>query len=335
MRLSIHFMPEYRQQKGVALIFVLMLFAIMSSLAVTIVLQLHNNTLKHKHYIQYSQAKHYALGAEDHIAVLLEDDKAKDINQNKIIDHWHEDWASTSINFPIKDGSLSITVLDEQGRFNLNQLADLKEIALKNVFIRILENLDISIQVADKIQRWITPDSISTDNSDNYLYYTSTPPYRSGNTLLTHISELKLLKILDDNEYQRLLPFVSAIPNTKAGLNINTIPKEIFQALSANFTEEDADRIIKLRGNEGFNSMDIIMSDPGIRAKLPSKPQLDALQVKLFSHYFSVYTKVAYRDITLHMHSMLSRNDQGKVTVIYRELGYTPKWVTIVRNSAR
>jgi type II secretory pathway component PulK len=55
----------------VALIFVLMIFAIIVVVATSIATRLYHNTEKHSRYLQFVQAKHYAFGGEQYAALLL------------------------------------------------------------------------------------------------------------------------------------------------------------------------------------------------------------------------------------------------------------------------
>ena len=64
-------MTSADKQRGVALLFVLSMFAVITSIAVTLVTQLHRNTEKQHDFLQYQQVKYYAQGAEQYAIALL------------------------------------------------------------------------------------------------------------------------------------------------------------------------------------------------------------------------------------------------------------------------
>ena len=100
-----------QKQSGVALIYVLMIFAIVTVMAVRILTDLQLNIEKNTRFLQQMQARHYAQGAENYLTVLLEADFASDKKNKKMIDHWFEAWADTGVTLDTDDGEITIQVL--------------------------------------------------------------------------------------------------------------------------------------------------------------------------------------------------------------------------------
>lgn len=326
-----------RRESGVALIFVLLIFAIIVVVATRMATRLYHNTEKYSRYLQFVQAKHYALGAEQYVALLLEEDKKKDRKQGKLIDHWFEPWADAGADnhFSVAEGEISIQVLDDQGRFNLNLLAGAQNKEVLAAATRLFSNEKIDPRLADRIREWIdAKQAVEESGTGDSLYLTSSPPYRKGNTLLASVSELKLLQILTQEEYERLLPHVTVLPDSQAGLNVNTMTAEVLRSLSDRLSESDAKSIIDERGREGFSNIQIFLRHPLLRGNV-SQASIETLKLDVKSRFFSVYVKAVYRDATFYLHSRLARDDNGRVAVVGRELDVSPNWVAALRKSVR
>lgn len=323
------------RESGVALVFVLLIFAIITVVAADIATRLYYNTEKQSRYLQYVQARHYALGAEHYVALLLEEDKRNDKKEGRLVDHWFESWAGANSRFDVDEGEIFIQVLDDQGRFNLNLLADGQNKEVLEVLIRILYYERIDPRLAYRIRDWIDAgQTVSGIGAEDGLYLAASPPYRTGDTLMASVSELKLLQVLTPDEYARLLPHVTVLPDSKAGLNINTMTARLFQSLSGRISETDARAFVDVRGRDAFSDLDAFRKHPLIKGKIDENV-FKKLNLDVKSHFFSVYIKAVYRDVTFYLHSRLARNDEGKVTVTGRELGVSPKWVTALRESVR
>ena len=329
-----------RREGGVALIFVLLIFAMIAVMATRIVSDLHFNTEKTARYLQNMQARHYAMGAEQFVSVLLEEDADRDKQTRRAVDHWYEPWAELEQSLDTEDGEITIYTLDDQGRFNLNMLASQGEKGSKGKdtkdMLKMLERLfvanGIDAQLAYRIQDWVddNQDPMPGGAEDNY-YLLLDQPYRTGDAPMASVSELQLLDILSPEDFEKVIPLVSVLP-TNDGININTVSAPVLRALGENISDADAKGFVDGRSKDGFADMKELTRHPLIGNKLDKK----ATGIVGFkSHYFSVYTKARYRDITYYLHSRLARNADGKVTVVSREVGQFPRWVKTLRESVR
>ncbi|MCL6271147.1 type II secretion system minor pseudopilin GspK [Sansalvadorimonas sp. 2012CJ34-2] len=320
-------------QRGVALIFVMVIFALVTVMASRIITNLHLNTEKNARHLQYLQARHYALGAENYIAALLEEDAVKDKQENRQIDHWNEPWAADELNLETEDGDITILTLDDQGRFNLNLLAGKDNKEKLKMLERLLVAHNIDARLAYRIRDWVdeNQDALPGGAEDNN-YLLLTPPYRTGDTLLASVSELRLMEILSLDDFNKLVPLVSVLPDETAGINMNTVSAGVLRALNERISEADAKGFVNSRPKDGYAELKEVKDLPLLKNKL-SKQVEGFLALK--SSYYSVYTRARYRDITYYLHSRLVRNAEGKVTVISREVGVFPRWVQELRESVR
>ena len=321
--------------RGVALIFVLLIFAMITIMATRIITDLQVNTEKTTRQIQYLQAKHYAIGAEQFVAVLLEEDAEKDKQTKRIIDHWHEPWADNEKVLETEDGEITIMTLDDQGRFNLNMLAGKSNKSDKeklNMLIRLLVANGLEAQLAYRIQDWVdeNQEPLPGGAEDN-TYLLLDQPYRTGDTAIVSVSELRLMDILSIEDFEKILPLVSVLP-VGDGINMNTVSAAVLRSLDQRISDADAKGFVDSRSKDGFAQMKEVKDHPMLFKKLTKEVE-NLLGLK--SSFFSVYTKARYRDMTYYLHSRLARDATGKVTVISRETGVFPRWVKTLRESVR
>ena len=320
------------RQRGVALIFVLMIFAIVTVVAVDIVTDQQRNTEKHSRYLQYFQARHYAAGAEEYARLLLEDDFKSDKKNKEMIDHWFEPWAETSIPFPVNEGEVTLMIIDDQGRFNLNLLSGKQYESQLKMLERLLVAHNLDASLASRIRDWIDEDQEPLPSgAEDTTYLSLESPYRTSDSQLVSVSELNLLQLLAPEDYRKILPLVSVLPES-VGINMNTVSAGVLQALGERISESDATGFVDSRSKEGFKEKKEIAGHLSLRGKL--SPQVMNI-LTLNSHYFSAYIQVHYRDMTYSLQSRLARNDEGRVMVIGREVGQFPGWVKELRDSVK
>ena len=111
-------MRNLHKQQGLALILVLMIFAITSVLAIAMVERQSSDMQRSGTMLTVQQARAYTLAAEDAVKTGL----FLSWQQNKETVHNKEDWAQER-RFPLSPGMAYIRIRDAQGRFNLNTLS--------------------------------------------------------------------------------------------------------------------------------------------------------------------------------------------------------------------
>ena len=321
-----------RLQKGVALIYVLLIFAMVTLMSTHMLTNLWLHTEKNARYLERIQAKHYAFSAEQYVALLLEQDFANDRKKKRIVDHSKERWNVKAFGLPVDQGQIELNIVDENGRFNLNWLtADgLEGEQISTQFEILLKNLGLDTQLSVAIQDWIDGDTDPSENGaeDDY-YLVQDPPRRASNVPLVSLSELRLIQGMDQTAYEQLAPVVTVLP-MEARLNINSVLPDVLRSLSENITEGDAQTIIDSRGNEGFAKLEDLTQLPALKDKTAA---LKAAGFEFSSQFFNVYIKAVYRDTAFYLRTMLVRNTDGKVQVAGREIGPNENWVTTKKES--
>lgn len=320
------------RQTGVALLYVLLLFSMITLMASQIVTSLFLHTEKNTRFLERTQAKHYALGAEQYVAYLLEEDFIEDKKKKRRVDHEKKRWNIKNVDYDIEQGYIEIAVVDEQGRFNLNWLCaeDDEGAHYLRMFQNLLRDLTIESELASHLQTWLgaAPGSAGGAAADN-AYLLMTPPRRAGNTPMVSVSELRLVEGMNEAIFERLAPLVTVLP-FDTQLNLNTALPQVLMSLSDKMTESDAMAIIEGRGNNGFAKLEELRDIIAIRDKMAD---IKMTPVSFFSQYFSTYIKATYRDTTFYLKTLLVRNSKGRVQVAGREIGPNSYWVKSTKDS--
>ena len=345
-------------QRGIALIYVLLIFAMITLMASQIVTSLWLHTEKNARYLERVQAKHYAFGAENFVALLLEQDAERDKKNKRQVDHEKEFWNVDTVNYDIDQGDIEITIVDEQSFFNLNWLADggvpgkdqdqpsalmksrqQQSTALSNFgnntnYLEMLQNLLLSQaldpQLAYKIKDWVDSDQEAAEaGAEDLFYLYLEQPRRTADMAMASVSELKLIDGVGETELEKLIPLVTVLPRNSK-INLNSALPSVIRSISKNLTDGDAQAIIDARGERGIVNMAALNNFPSLNGKTGL---LQAAPVEFSSNFYSVYIKATYRDTSFYMRTLLFRNGEGRVQVAGREIGPSSYWAVVKKES--
>ncbi|HLD65026.1 MAG TPA: type II secretion system minor pseudopilin GspK [Pseudomonas sp.] len=267
-----------RRQRGVALITVLLVVAIVTVVCAGLIARQQLAIRASSNQIQARQALQYALGGEALAqGILARDLKAPGRAPGPGVDHPQEAWARPLPTFPIEQGEITVRIEDLSGRFNLNSLVqarpgvqqgeggdpqgaaggEVNSAALRQ-FRRLLVNLGIEQPAyANRLVDWLDnrPERYQDSGAEDNEYLLAEPAYRAGNRRIEDISELRLLLGMTDEDYRRLLPHVSALPSD-AALNVNTASAMVLASLRDNLTPGAAQALVQGRPAEGYRTLD-------------------------------------------------------------------------------
>lgn len=219
-------------QRGVALLTVLLVAALASVILVQLLERHHLSVAYTRQVLHGQQALSYALGAESWIRHLLYRDRIED-DRSPPVDSLEDNWAEARAPFELDDGSLEVRVRDLEGLFNLNSIAD--DPAAQERFKRLLSSLEMAPSLADQVLDWIDEgEEVQGLGAEDGVYLLEDPPYRTANGPMADVSELRLLASLDEQQYDRLTRFVSALPAAAGLININTAPAPVLATLAPN-----------------------------------------------------------------------------------------------------
>jgi general secretion pathway protein K len=161
------------------------------------------------------------------------------------------------------EGQVMLRIEDENAKFNLNSLIlpnDTLDATAYASFKRLLDNLGLDEQIADRIADWI-----DHDREPRFGGFEES----AKNAYLDSVDELYL--IIDPDSCKKLLPLVTVygMGQVYAGtININTASKPVLMALNDNLTQELAERIESFRSLEPFKEASDIVKVAGFEGTL-------------------------------------------------------------------
>ncbi|MCT7359733.1 type II secretion system minor pseudopilin GspK [Thalassolituus pacificus] len=316
------------RQRGLALITVLLIFAIVSMLAVAMIDRQSTDVQRSGTMLALQQARSYVFGAEQAVKTGL----YLDWKNDKEIDHLNEEWAQERT-FPLSPGLARISIADAMGRFNLNSLsvAASNKATQKIRFTNLLNMLGLDIALADTLSRWMDETS-----QDDDRYQSMEPPYKAAYQGCKHSSELLLLEGMDMVSFRKLEPYVACLPIT-AQLNVNTASAMVLASLDAGLSLADGEAIFSARGDKGFKTVDDFWSlsqiepftrnnDNNGNTNTPvsdapvTKARWDKTDFSVKSEYFEIFIRVELGDRIATGEALIKRdNNDGRMTTLYRD----------------
>lgn len=346
-----------KRQTGVALVTALLIVALATVAAVAMTSQQQLNIRKTSNILIAGQNYLNALGGEQWAVDILLQDLQKDKKDKKFVDTLSESWAKPLPPIPLEDGGkISGKIVDLHSRFNVNNLyisiakkrdqarrasapasaknedEDEDESKPLEYFRRMLQMLKIDEDLADTIADWIDEDAdvAFPDGAEDETYMKGTNPYRTPGRKLLSVSEIRLVKGVTDKVYQKLLPYIVALPSDSTRINVNTVPAMLLRALNDDLDEEDVAELIKYRDNKTFKTQAEFIKKLntliGKAAPAPGKKtrRNDPLKfvVDVNSMYFEARVKVEMGRARMYLNSIIQRDkDKMRAPVITRSRG--------------
>lgn len=303
-------------QRGIAIIMVLLVFFMATVIISGLMLQQHYAIKQSAYLFSTLQSQQYALGAEWRARQILSRDITAPPTGNKDIDYLGEDWAKPKNEFQIDQGELFYRIEDLQGRFNINNVAQGGDWVER--FQSLLAALEIDPKYAQRYVDWIDADSdtAGANGAEDNEYLLLKPPYRAANRLMSDVSELRLLG-MKEKEYQALLPYVSVLP-VGTPVNVNTASDRVLRALAPGISGVAID-LIKSQQRKGMSTVDDFLQMDGVPASLQNDGSLS-----VETNYFAVYTEVNFNERHTELKSMLYRDASGNIRLLQRDFSIPP-----------
>lgn len=324
-----------QRQKGMALVIVLMLFAIITAIITEVVFRQDRFLTRADNLLQWDKRYQYAMAAEVVAVQALSDDLADDRNNNELVDDCvQEQWAVELPPTPYEDAIISASVQDLQGRFNLNWVVT----ASAGKFVRApqgIEQLTRLLQevlpeggakaslLANEMADWIDSNNIVDD-----VEGAEDPDYRSRRTPnmpVAHESELRALRsfglenLPDDSALWGLF---TALP-LGTTLNVNTAPPQVLNAVIGPVAGQGAvEAIIAARQEEPIADVGTLMQgDIFNDLEADQKSQLASL-LGVNSEYFQVMIDVKVDNQLSRLVTRLQRlsGEQEETAVFSRQV---------------
>ncbi len=311
-------MQSIPRQGGVALVAILLVVAIGTVMAASMVVEQQATIQTTRGFLSRGQAQQYALGGEELARQILR----ADAEEATGIDYLLEAWADPELHYEFEEGEVHLQITDLQGLFNVNQLSE--ENPEQGIARQRLNNMLAAVNadptIADRIQDWIDTDtSARVTGAEDFEYLVFDPPYRTGNVIVADVSELALTG-LEPEIYHALWPYLTALPESRTKINVNTASAPVLQSLAPGLTPELAEALAARRADaEGFETVQIFLQQPEL-AGLGVLAQGLGVQ----SAFFEIRVIARYRDRFSYLTSVLHRNTlDGSMRILQRDFSRT------------
>ena len=225
--------PVPASERGAALLAVLVLVVIMAAIAAGAFERLRISTAMAMNGTALDQARGYALGVEDLLALRIDDLAGQDAYVTTLAGNWN----GTPRRIPLPgEGLATGTIRDGGNCFNLNSLVQgdvtstlIQRPAAIEQFVALMVVLGLpepsARRVAAGAADWLDSDtSPSPQGAEDGAYSGGEPSYRTGNTLFADPSELRAVAGVTPEIYRELRPYLCALPAADMSpINVNTL----------------------------------------------------------------------------------------------------------------
>ena len=315
--------PANPRERGAALLSVLLLVAVMAVIAALMLDRLNLATRLAANGQAMTQARLYATSAETlamaRIKGLVETSQERTVDSTGLL--------GREFPLPMARGTVMIRVDDAGNCFNLNSLVDadaqgtlrLRIVGL-NQMRSLMKGLAIpeaeAAIISDSIADWIDTDNAPAPNGAEDDSYQGQPaPYRTAGRLIGDVSEIRAVRGMTPQFYERLRPWLCALPGADLSpINVNTLrPDQALLLAMVAPTVLPVDRargLLAARPTLGWaNASDALR---GIGGEGAGGIPLNQLQVR--SRWFMLTQSITVDSITLDEQALIDvGNDPPRV----------------------
>ena len=203
-------------------------------------------------------------------------------------------WGVGIPSYPVSDdATVSITLVDADGRFNLNQVVDNigenPNLLMRDRLRRLLTSLEIDDPEAlsDALIDWVDRNqSTSPRGAETSWYQGLASPLASKDGPLDTVDELRLVKGYTPEIVQKLTPYVTVAGVSR--LNLNSAGKELLLIWDSDVTASAIEQLLTRRQEKPFKSLQEVQETLGIESYSALNRNLDLAVVSQFYQISSV-----------------------------------------------
>lgn len=215
------------------------------------------------------------------------------------VDTLSENWAQEIKQFPVGEGTVSVQIMDEASKFNINTLVSaqgtINDKAVERLG-RLLKVLDNEEGLSERVAEWLQR------NRDGLSY------------TFRDISELLLVPDFTLETFKKIEKYITVYTDRKneRNININTLGSEVLSSLSPMLTETLIVSIMDYRKENPFKDIGELKKVQGIDDVVLAKFS-DVIDVK--SSVFSVHAEAKASETVRRGVAVVNRGG-GKVRIV-------------------
>lgn len=326
MTLLEKFRSFLRQDRGAALVTVMLLISVMAAGAVMTFEALGYSVKRSTARKLFNQANYYALGGEQLAVAAAEKIRKAGARLTK----------PQAVSYPIEGGRIDGVISDISNCFNVNSLVERGDVGAYSErpemvaqYQRLLGLLAFPDSEAQQLTAALV-DWLDSDNrpvpfgAEDYDYGALAPAYRAANGLIADISELNSIRGYDAETIEVIMPHVCVgFDNSPGKLNVNTLKVEqapLFASLiGGDFSVVTAADLIAARPARGYQDLaDFWLErafegrtvDQNVRERTSIKPSL-----------FRSRIRVRYHEAVSHLTSQIYVDADNRAQLIAHHFG--------------
>lgn len=239
--------------------------------------------------------------------------------------------------------TLTVSIDDLQGRYNLNNLVDSgskakPKLDQKQIFINLLQILEIGEFQEDReelyasLVDWLDENDTSAGRgAESGDYQIKSTPYFAGDQPLSNIGELKYIKGFSRKNISKLRPYVTVLPVHNAKLNLNSVKSQVLASLAGGIVADTSPASGFLArkeqpGFQGFQGGDIQAAYTAVNGVSPGSRGAIQNMLQVNSQFFQINTKVELGDTKVCTRTIVLRQSANPekltdqtITVLSRE----------------
>lgn len=301
-------------QRGIAIITALMVAALVAAVATFMMWQygLWLRQVENQHDL--AQARVVAMGAVNLARFSLQVDA-----RNNSVDHRGEAWAMPVASMPVENGEAGGQLSEEQGKFNLNNLAQDGQINENELahFRRLLSQLQLNEGLANALADWLDKDSETRypGGAEDMEYLAQPIPQRPANQPLADLSDLYRIQGFSPDVIQKLQPFVTALPESSQ-VNINFTSPQVLSSVVSGLDIGLATELLQsIQAGQTYDSVE------SLRQKLPTAlaNSLDLSALTVQSQFFRIEAMARFGRVRVGYTALLQRKGDQLPVIVWLE----------------
>jgi len=258
-------------QRGFALVITLIVTALLVALVVEFISEVYVDTTSRQSFVDAQKASLLAeSGINGAIGIMKFSLPPK--RYTSLFDIW-----AKPMDIPEEQGSVRITVEDENAKLSLNHIAGTNGTFIDTsdptgsyygTALRLFKKFNLpASDLCDAVADWFDRDEIpKPGGAESKWYMNLKNGYQAKNAPLDTLEELALIKGFSSEVLDKLRPLITVYAESgmTAPININTAPKEILTALDERISDSVAEQIIEYRKNTPFTDKSELVRVPGM-----------------------------------------------------------------------
>ena len=304
--------PHRKSERGVALLAVLLGIALMTLVVVDFAMTSGLGFVSAANQANELRAYYLARSGVNIGLGMLAADARADAHSDSPTDTLNDAWAMAFPTMPLEGGNVSLSIVDETRKLNINAMVDQNgtpnQAAIQRVQ-RLFTILNVDTALIAGIVQWITPggpNAIGGGGADYYLALR--PPYQPRGGPMPTIADLQLVKGINEAVFNRLRPFLTVMPENQ--VNANTASPQVLASLEPELMEDQkiVEEIIMQREVRPYSKVTDVVNDiPGVA---PFGTRLTQV-LTTRSQYFTISGMGTYADARKVIAATFHREQTG------------------------